>query len=247
MTSTELSREFDLLFNNSVGISAPEIKGYEKSLYFTEAQEIIVKGLYEDLRKGTSVEANERIRRRLQPLTIYKAIAYNAAMNTLLTALKISDNSKLFQIEDDVWYIIGEELYVGSTTLTVKPINMDEYSVQKNNPFKKPNSRKAWRRDVGNNTTYSTFRVVDIITTTTPTKYTYTYIIKPSPIIVEDLAAGEYTGLGLTIDGISDITECVLDSEVQRDILVKAVELATLSYKENTLANNVQLNQNNNF
>jgi hypothetical protein len=43
---------------------------------------------------------------------------------------------------------------------------------------------------------------------------------------------------------VTDETESILPSETHRLILNRAVDLATLAYKENTLANNVQLNQN---
>ena len=245
MTLSEISREFDLIFNNAVGISAPEINTYEKSLFLTSAQEIIVKSLYDDLKRNNTVEGTERTRRRLQPLTTFATSLYDSDLNTTLAALKIGSNSYFFEILSTVWYILSEQVYVGTTEYNVIPVTNDEYSVQRNNPFKMPNSRKVWRRDIGNTGGHE--KIVEIISTTQPTKYNYTYISKPSPIIIEDLSDGEYVGMGLTIEGISDSTECALDSELQRNIIVKAVELATLSYKENTLTNNVQSNQNNNF
>jgi hypothetical protein len=52
--------------------------------------------------------------------------------------------------------------------------------------------------------------------------------------------------MGLEINGVSAKTECALNSEVHRLILKRAVELATTAYKENTLTNNVQINNRNN-
>ena len=106
-----------------------------------------------------------------------------------------------------------------------------------------PNTRKAWRLDVKN--TVDSSKVVEIISPDTLTTYVYRYLTQPTPVILVDLATDpEFTGLGLTINDISDETDSILPAEVHRILLKEAVELATLAYKENTLANNVQLNQN---
>lgn len=247
MINSELNREFDLLYNNALSGGGAPLNTYEKSLFLTEAQEIVVKGLYEDLRNNKSVEASERIRRRLQPLIRQGVTLFDSELNTVLNALKISTDSKIFEISIDTWYILVEEVITSTNkTLKVFPTTTDEYLIQKDNPFKRPNSRKAWRLDVGNSIVAGS-KIVEILSTSLLDSYKYRYVAKPEPIILEDLTSGEYTGLGLTIDSVTTETECKLDSEVQRDILVKAVELATLAYKENTLSNNVQLNNSNNF
>ena len=94
--------EFDLLYNNALGTSAPNINSYEKSLFLTEAQEDIIRELYEDRLKDVSFEQSERIRRRLTPLTIHSNVSYNGTFDTSLTTLKLNDDSKFFIISDDV-------------------------------------------------------------------------------------------------------------------------------------------------
>ena len=56
---------------------------------------------------------------------------------------------------------------------------------------------------------------------------------------------GEFAGENLSIDGETAPQTSQLDSSVHDEILDRAVELATLSYKENNLNNLVNLNQRN--
>ena len=46
MTVEDFSIEFDLLFNNIASNKAPGLNDYEKSLFLTQAQELVVRGLY---------------------------------------------------------------------------------------------------------------------------------------------------------------------------------------------------------
>jgi len=243
MTTTDFSAEFDLLYNNALSNSAPEINSYEKSLFLTQAQEEIIKEAYSDKKSKTSFESSEMIRRRLDELSIPQVSQYNSVLNSSLSDIKISSNSRFFKIEDDVWYITYERINTATSRLYIVPTALDQYSMNEGNPFKEPNSKKAWRIDVKN--TETTDKVVEIITTVTPTSYTYRYLVEPTPIILSDFDT-EFPGYGLSINGINTTTNCALNSEAHRLILKRAVELATMAYKENTLGNNIQLNNRNN-
>ena len=48
MTTVDFNIEFDLLYNNALSNSAPEINLYEKSLFLTQAQEEIIKESYDN-------------------------------------------------------------------------------------------------------------------------------------------------------------------------------------------------------
>ena len=243
MTTTDFSVEFDLLYNNALSNSAPEINPYEKSLFLTQAQEEIVKEAYGPSRSGSSYELNEVIRRRLNELSVPKVSMFDSALDTSLNGLKISSDSKFFKIEDDVWYITYDRINTATKQLYIVPTPVDQYSMNEGNPFKMPNKNKAWRLNVKN--TVGADSVVEIITTQTPVSYIYRYLKEPTPIVLVNLAT-EYPGSGFTINGISAETNCQLSSEVHRIILKRAVELATLSYKESTLSNTIQLNNRNN-
>lgn len=243
MTTTDFSAEFDLLYNNALSNSAPEINSYEKSLFLTQAQEEIVKEAYSNKTTGIGFESSEAIRRRLEELSIPKVSMYSSALNSSLQGIKMTSNSKFFKIEDDVWYVTYERINTSTRQLYIVPIPLDEYSMLEDNPFKKPNDQRAWRLNVKNTETAD--KVVEIITTATPTSYVYRYLKEPTPIVLVDLSTA-FPGMGLSINGVTAETQCVLNSEVHRSILKRAVELATTAYKENTLVNNVQINNRNN-
>ena len=243
MTTVDFNIEFDLLYNNALSNSAPEINIYEKSLFLTQAQEEIIKESYDNKNKKDFFESSEAIRRRLEELCITKVSSYNSGLNASLAALKISNNSKFFKVEDDVWYITYERCATSTRQLYIVPTALDQYSMLEDNPFKKPNKDRAWRFNLAN--TISTDKIVEIVSDQTLTTYLYRYLREPAPIILDDLDT-VFPGQDLSINGINTKTECALNSEVHRIILKRAVELATVAYKDNTLQNNIQLNNRNN-
>lgn len=238
MTTEEFSIEFDLLYNNALSNSAPELNDFEKSLFLTKAQEELIRDVYEPTSKP-KVET-EKVKRRLEKLLKPAISTYNSALNSTLSTYKITSNSRFFEINSDVWYILYEEARTVSGNLYVVPVTEDQYFKMNANPFKKPNDKKVLRLEVSG--LIADKRVVEIVSTKTITSYYYRYVSAPTPIIISDLT-GDFDGL--TIDGLAVQTECILNNELHRLILNRAVELATIAYKENTLTNNVQLNNRN--
>jgi len=243
MTTTDFSVEFDLLYNNALSNSAPEINPYEKSLFLTQAQEEIIKEAYDDKKKGTSFESSEAIRRRLEELAVTQVAVYQPTLNSALNDIKMSVNSKFFEIENNVWYLLYERCNTTTKQLYIVPTALDQFSMLEDNPFKMPNRDRAWRLDVKN--TINDIKVVEIISTQPLASYFYRYLKEPTPIVLTDLDV-LFPGMDLTINGVSAETGCILNSEVHRIILKRAVELATAAYKENSLSNNIQLNNRNN-
>ena len=64
--------------------------------------------------------------------------------------------------------------------------------------------------------------------------YKIRYIKRPTPIILTDLSP-----LGLTIDGISTPTDCILDEAMHAEIVQRAVELAKMSYDSQNVQENI--------
>jgi hypothetical protein len=240
MTLQDFSVEFDLLYNNALSNSAPEIKGYEKSMFLTQAQDEIVKELYEDTTKNTGFESSERIRRRLNTLLTPANSTFDSGLNSSLASFKVDVDSKFYQIEDDAWYLLYETISNTNTERYIVPVSLDEYSILSDNPFKYPNNKRSWRLDIKD--TSDGKRVVEVVTNVpaTGSVYHYRYLKAPTPIVLEDIT--DTVGAGYAIEGVTIPTECKMPNELHRIILKRAVELATLAYKENTLQNNVQLN-----
>ena len=239
MTTAEFSTEFDRLYDNlSKGLTG--LNEYEKSLFLTHAQEEIIKSRY----SLPGFESNEKIRREL----VAVSKPYASSVFTEDQTHGLDANSKFFSIPLDAWYLFFEEakLYAPNTCfhnkyVGVKPITHDEYNLSKNNPFRKPNKRKAWRVDIQ---LTGGAKVVEIISEYEPTMYRMRYVEKPTPIILTDFSTDpDLTGMNLTIDGKSTTTECALSSELHRDILKRAVNLAIASYRETNLATKIELDK----
>ena len=243
MTTVDFSAEFDLLYNNILSNSGPEINPYEKSLLLTQAQEEIIKEAYDSKTKQTFFESKEAIRRRLDQLSLTGVSTYSVPLNSSLNALKMDTTSKFFKINDDVWYITYERCNSATTQQYVVPTALDQYTFLKNNPFKNPNKDRAFRIDVANNVTSD--KVVEIISPLTLVSYFYKYLKEPEPIVLVDFDT-VFPGENLSINGVNTVNECKLNSEAHRLILKRAVEIATAAYKENNLANITQINNRNN-
>ena len=232
MTLTEFSDEFDILYNNIKSQSAPGLDAYEKSVFLTLAQEEIVEKAYKGINVlGSSFEETEFSRRVLD-----KLVRQSTINTTVTNSYKIVSNSVVYELPNDVQYIIFEEANgtpvncENTVNLSVLPIRHDEYTMQKDNPFRKPNLSQreagAWRLDIAD----ATRRLVEIVppSNITLTNYVLRYIKKPLPIILVALST---VASGLTIKGLNVATNSELDDSVHRHILNRAVEMAKIHYE----------------
>lgn len=212
MSTEEFSNEFDILLNSHSGNSI-ELDEYEKSVILTEAQELVIKGLYNGSLTGKTFEETEELRRGLDSLikTDYPTL--------IIDKNGIDTNSTFYQLKDDVWFITYESVNItesyckNNATIEVIPVRQDEWHRIKKNPFKMPNKRRVVRLDNGNN-------ISELISKYPIQNYLVRYISKPSPIILVNLEDS------LSIDGLTTVTECKLNTVLHRKILETAVELA---------------------
>ena len=224
MTIEEFSNEFDVLLNSyaannpfGIGQGLTQLDEYEKSVLLTEAQESIVRDLYNGKLTGEGFESTEEQRRNLDSL-----------INTLeltskdISKPKMSDNSKFFQLPSDVWFITYESVLLSDESLGCKnntradviPIRQDEYNIIKNNPFRGPSDKRVLRIDTGSS-------VIELISKYTIQSYFIKYLSKPKPIILQDI-----TDENLSINGETKRMECKLNTVLHRTILERAVALA---------------------
>jgi len=245
MTTVELKNEFDILYNNIASNAAPGLDLYEISVYLTKAQLEIIKeynGPLNKYQKGFDGSDKRRIDLK-ELIKDYKSTTAIISNDRITSTFQ----SKFFQIPNDVFLIKYEKANYTKNNcdieIDVVPITLDEFNESKKNPFRKLDKDIAWRLDF--NSTVS--NTVEILSTEVITKYHLRYLKYPDPIILTDLSTNpEFAGMGLSIDGITSEQTCKLDKELHREILDRAVELATLDYKENNLQNKVQLNNRNN-
>ena len=224
MTIEEFSNEFDVLLNSyaannpfGIGQGLTQLDEYEKSILLTEAQESIVRDLYNGKLTGDGFESTEEQRRNLDSL-----------VNTLeltskdISKPKMSDNSKFFQLPPDVWFITYESVLLSDESLGCKnntrvdviPIRQDEYHNIKNNPFRGPSDKRVIRIDTGSS-------VIELISKYTIQSYFIKYLSKPKPIILQDI-----TDENLSINGETKRMGCELNTVLHRTILERAVALA---------------------
>ena len=95
----------------------------------------------------------------------------------------------------------------------VVPVTQDDfYKIQKN-PFRGPGKGRVLRLDNSNN-------IIELITDYNVVSYLIRYLKKPNPIILEDFSEE------VSINGISNKTECELNSVIHNIILDRAVRKA---------------------
>jgi len=256
MTASEIREEFNLRYNNALE-GAPGLDTFEISTYLTIAQEQYVKVQYDAAKDpNSSFEQNEKSRRALASLV--KNVRLREPLTNVLSTsdnnplVGLTDESVFFAIAEDVMYIVLETItyngdaslpdrIIGGKTIPVIPTTHDEFMLSYNNPFRKPNVRKAFRID----SSFPNPKIVTEIIADNKIKiqqYNVRYIAKPQPIIVESLESAEdVAGLDLTIEGKVAEAPCRLNDFTHRDIVNIAVENAVLDYRESNLQGRMQL------
>lgn len=204
MTNQEFSNEFDILYNNISNGIAPGVNEYEKSVFLTKAQELLIKDLYTgnnalDKSFNTSEEMNQYINSLVKQESLYE----------------VTDNylGKSFGIPTDVLFIVLIFLEKEGKQIPVKNITYDEYVITKENPFK-CNKKRALGITSSTNIIVKYSEDFDNL-------IVY-YLSKPNPIILEDLN-------GVTINGISDETQTNVPEIIHYEILNKAVQIALVT------------------
>lgn len=243
MTTNEFKNEFNILYDSIATKSAPSIDDYELSVYLTKAQLEIVKTHYNSEGNKYKKGFENTEKRRIDLKELVKEFNTNIKINTTLGLVK---DSKFFKIPDDTFLIIYESLECkvnncNKKELSVVPKTHDEFNLQYDNPFKKPNESKAWRLDIskiGND------KIVELITPYEVLNYKLRYVKYPKPIIISNLTIS-FPNEGLSINGFTDIQQCELDQEIHYEILDRAVELALRDYKPSNLQSKIQLDTRN--
>jgi len=244
MTVAEFKNEFNISYNAIATMSAPSIDDYELSVYFTKAQLEIIKNNYNPngnkYKKG--FENSEKRRSDLKEL-----IKEYSTSTIIPTTLGLSEDSKFYKIPDDVFVLIYEVASVTTNdcfinkNLNVVPKTHDEFNIQYNNPFKRPDKSKVWRLDISK---INSDKVVELITPYDIEEYKIRYIKYPKPIIISNLST-TFPGEGLSIDGFTNAQTSELNEEIHREIVDRAVQLALRDYKPSNLESKIQLDQRN--
>lgn len=230
MTTQEFSNEFEVLLNSFASEQSNVVLDlhfdeYEKSVFLTKAQEDLVISIYDGKNPyDDSFEKTEEVRRSLGSLIKTYTISQEKSIDTS----GLTHTSKFYAIPNDLWFITYESATISDTSLGPNPIEAlvypttqdDFYRVNKN-PFRNSNEKRVLRLDIDPTT-------VELVSKYSINRYLVRYLRKPLPIIVMKLTDD------LTINGISEKTECELNPVIHRAILEKAVKYAYNSRLQNT-------------
>lgn len=217
MTSAEMEKEFSILYDKITSFSAPGYEDDEKSIFLTKAQERVVLSLLNPLKNSVHEGFEETEVRRKDLQALVKGATLTVASASQVGVLP---NGKFYDLPSDCLYVISEEIITSSPIpcknnirVRVKPITHDFYSINKDNPWKKPNYlQNVWRLD------YSTNKH-EIITdgTFSVASYEIRYIKKLQPIIIG----------ANTVDGATGPLNCELNNIIHKRIVEVAVQIAT--------------------
>lgn len=245
MTILEFSNEFDIYYNSIASNNAPGLDLYEKSVYLTKAQLEIVKN-YFNFKGNKYQEGFESSTKRRDDLK--ELVTDFKGTVKITTTIGIDSNSQIFEIPNNVFLPLQETAKVSSSDscvnnkiINIKVITHDEYNIQKNNPFKKPNKDIIWKLDISS---VNNSKVVELLSPYTITQYNLRYVKRPEPIVLTNLTTS-FLNEGLSVDGVSTSQTCKLSESIHREIIDRAVELALSDYKQNNLAIKTQLNSRN--
>jgi len=246
MTTKELSNEFDIHYDSITSKQAPGLDLYEKSVFLSKAQLEIVKshfGIGNKYKKGFEADTKRRV-------DLSQLISTSITKPLSTSPKGLHPNSIFFSLKDDVLFIIYESAQLISIDscldkeyVKVVPKTHDEYSIQIKNPFKRPDNSVIWRLDHGNLNVG--IKNVELITSEKGiSEYKVRYIKYPEPIILTNLST-DYPNEGLSIDSKTTEQTSLLDKSIHSEILDRAIEIASMSYKMNEVQTRTQFNLRN--
>lgn len=248
MTVKEFSDQFDTLLNSyahtpEFGKDASKLDitldEYEKSVFLTEAQDLILKRYFyaNENSEGQGFDTSER--RQIDYSSLIKSESIN--MDETQTA-SFDSRGILYTLPNTggvpkVLVILNERLVITyqdkTTEYVIKPINYREYDRQMSKAYTQPMKKQAWRIFQNLTSGFDVHSEIIPIKGTVPpfgeipegmtVRYKIRYISRPKPIIVAALSNG------LTIDGLATAQECELHPIMHVDILNEAVRLALIS------------------
>ncbi len=221
MSTTEFLNAFELKYNMILSNAAPALDPYEISYFLSTAQKDLVIEVYLGNFSGSAFEGSEDVRQYINHLIkVYTT-------SDEVTGIGVNSKSKFYTIPDDVWFRVYEWVDYNDDSIdcaafvkevTVIPITHDEYHIIKNNPFRKQGKRRVLRLDYSNS-------IAELISDYNIGTYGMRYLVMPTPIIIDDL---DY---GLSIDGVSTKSECLLNTVFHETILNRAVDLAKFAWQ----------------
>lgn len=246
-SALEVRNLFNTRYQNINSGIAPGYNDYEISIFLTQAKKEIIDS-YASINIRGGIDETERVKKHLSP------IVKRHDMIPVGSAVKGGKSFKGFntyfvKMPNYVWRVLEEECVYADNAdpcahevrTEVQPTTWDMVRDTLENAFRRPTLKRILRMDADDG---------HYLISKEPLKgYVFAYLEFPKPYIITDLSTFmsdydyEENGNPKTIDGVSSVTLNELDNFMDDLIIGRAVELATLSAKENSLSTNISLNQ----
>lgn len=246
MTNSELSNEFDVLYNNITSNQAPGLNEYEKSVFLTKAQSQLVNEYFNNRTDGFGGGFDGSQKRQYDFSSIIKVDILTDLSDKEIDTYnieKIDERSKIFIFPSDYFLAINEIISAESNGVSVQysvlPINNIEYQRLMLKPYALPHKKAVWRLinrtisiiedDI--TSTHSVVECVGNFKADSAIAYKLRYIKTLNPIILDDLNT---YGENVSIGGKFLETQCELPEETHQEILERAVALAKIAWQGTT-------------
>lgn len=229
-SAVELSNAFDILYNNINSNKSPGIDEYEKSYFFTKAQDELIKryAFAHTNAVGAGIDGSQK--RQIDYSTLVTTAELSRNTDANLGDKYSVDSVDSYIFPEDVLFILNESVYANASQTNIRerkerqviPITFDQYSLLRQKPYPFPPKRQVWRL-----LRYYEDKVIsEIITPESIDTYLIRYIKYPSPIVLEDWDEED----GRTIRGVNKVTLPILPIQLQEELIQAAVEIAKQAY-----------------
>lgn len=241
MTAVEMHQQFELLYNNIISNQAPGLNSYEISQFLTKAQLEKLKNYFNPKSNTLKEGLDDSKKRQLDFSNIITTVEVSKLPNPTVF---LEDVAWVYKVPSNTLMILNEYLTVPNNRdyrdLHITSINYDEYTRRKQRYYQKPIKYESWKLVIDHaiidDVPYDIVELMPNVSKDLGYIYKLRYLRMPVPIIIEDLSS-----LGLTIDGVSSVSNCELDVEIHDEIVQRAVEMAKAAYIQGDLKSSIEI------
>jgi hypothetical protein len=148
MTNSELSNEFDVLYNNITSNQAPGLNEYEKSVFLTKAQSQLVNEYFNNRTDGFGggFDGSQKRQYDFSSLTrVANLFEINTFKERISNLEKLDKRSKVYLFPHNYYLAVNEILSDDSKQYSVIPLTHTEYQRLMLKPYSMPVKKAAWR------------------------------------------------------------------------------------------------------
>lgn len=242
-TSEEWSLAFDLLYNNITSNQAPGLNDYEKSVFLTQAQNALVKETFSPNHNVHGEGYDDSIRRQSDFRTLVTSTKLRelSGLSDSQIVFRVNTGAtRYFEYPYNALFVLNDEvgITVNDTTkyYTVVPVSYDEYARLMMKPYKYPPKGMLWRLITNTNTDYvngvpaDSYQIIELVgkfASGCTIDYRMHYVKRPDPIVLGAMPEG------LSVEGVTSDSPCMLPEHLHDEVLGRAVQLAKTAWADN--------------